>query len=107
MQSQQFTLGGRLVGAGQPCFIIAEAGVNHNGDMELARRLIDAAADAGADAVKFQTFRADALVTPTAAKAAYQIKNTGAAESQHAMLRRLELSIADHWRLRWEYAQSA
>ncbi|MGB6355822.1 MAG: N-acetylneuraminate synthase [Steroidobacteraceae bacterium] len=76
--------------------VIAEAGVNHNGDMSLARRLIDVAADAGADMVKFQTFSADRLVTARAAKADYQLRTAGAAESQHAMLRRLELTRAMH-----------
>jgi N,N'-diacetyllegionaminate synthase len=76
--------------------IIAEAGVNHNGDISLARRLVDIAADAGADLVKFQTFKADRLVTIQAAKADYQIETTGASESQHAMLRRLELSRDMH-----------
>jgi len=76
--------------------IIAEAGVNHNGDLEMARRLIDAAADAGADLVKFQTFSADLLATVYAQKAEYQTRTTGAAETQHAMLRRLELDRAAH-----------
>lgn len=76
--------------------VIAEAGVNHNGDMNLARELIAAAAAAGADLVKFQTFRADNLVTKTASKAAYQLSTTGAVESQHEMVRKLELSRADH-----------
>jgi N,N'-diacetyllegionaminate synthase len=76
--------------------IIAEAGVNHNGDMQLARRLIDVAAEAGADIVKFQTFSADRLVTRSAAKAEYQIETTGASESQYDMLHRLELSPAMH-----------
>lgn len=89
-------LGGRLVGRGQPCFVIAEAGVNHNGDAALAHALIDAAAKAGADAVKFQTFSADRLVTRSAPKADYQRETTGAAESQHEMLRKLELSPALH-----------
>jgi N,N'-diacetyllegionaminate synthase len=76
--------------------IIAEAGVNHNGDMALARRLVHVAAAAGADMVKFQTFTADTLVTETAEMAEYQKENTGVSESQHAMIRRLELSRADH-----------
>jgi N-acetylneuraminate synthase len=79
-----------------PAFIIAEAGVNHNGDMELARRLIDTAAHAGADAVKFQSFRAGALASGSAPKADYQTRTTGASEGQLEMLRKLELSIADH-----------
>jgi N,N'-diacetyllegionaminate synthase len=79
------------VGAGCPCFVIAEAGVNHNGDLDLARKLIDAAVDAKADAVKFQTFRVEELVTTTAPKAEYQIQNTGAGESQLDMVRPLEL----------------
>jgi N,N'-diacetyllegionaminate synthase len=76
--------------------IIAEAGVNHNGDMSLARQLIDAAAEAGADMVKFQTFSADRLVTTHAAKADYQSRASGDDESQHAMLRRLELTADMH-----------
>lgn len=77
-------------------FIIAEAGVNHNGSLEMAFQLIDVAAAAGADAVKFQTFRAEKLVTETTKKAAYQIKNTGSIESQFEMLKKLELSLDDH-----------
>lgn len=84
------------VGEGKPVFIIAEAGVNHNGDAVLAKRLIAAAAEAGADAVKFQTFTAETLVTATAAQADYQKKNTGQEESQYAMLKRLELSQENH-----------
>lgn len=76
--------------------IIAEAGVNHNGDLGLARQLVDVAAEAGADLVKFQTFSADRLVTGAARQAAYQERNTGVVESQHAMLKRLELSRAMH-----------
>lgn len=75
--------------------IIAEAGVNHNGDPALARRLVDLAAEAGADLVKFQTFSADRLVTASAEKAEYQ-KAAGASESQHAMLCRLELTREMH-----------
>lgn len=76
--------------------IIAEAGVNHNGDIALAKQLIDAAADSGADLVKFQTFNANRMVTHTAKKAGYQVQTTDADESQHDMLQRLELSEAVH-----------
>ncbi len=76
--------------------IIAEAGVNHNGDIELAKNLVSAAADAGADLVKFQTFRADRLVTQAAPKAEYQKNLTDSAQSQFAMLRQLELSNQMH-----------
>lgn len=76
--------------------IIAEAGVNHNGDMALARQLIDVAADAGADLVKFQTFQADKLVTRGARKAEYQTRTTDAEESQHDMIRALELTRKMH-----------
>ena len=76
--------------------IIAEAGVNHNGDLVLARQLIDVAAEAGTDMVKFQTFSADRLVTTHARKADYQTQTTDAGESQHAMIRRLELTRDMH-----------
>ncbi|NDO83374.1 N-acetylneuraminate synthase [Citrobacter sp. NCU1] len=79
--------------------IIAEAGVNHNGDESLAHALVDAAWQAGADIVKFQTFRADKLVTRNARQAQYQTANTGKSESQLAMLSRLELSFEAHLRL--------
>jgi len=76
-------------------FIIAEAGVNHNGDLVLAKRLIDAAAYAGVDAVKFQTWQTDLIVTKSAEMAEYQQKNTGIQESQYNMLKKLELSYND------------
>ena len=79
--------------------IIAEAGVNHNGDISLAKQLIDVAAAAGADLVKFQTFNAGRLVTRTAKKANYQKQTTDSAESQHEMLSRLELTEAMHLEL--------
>jgi N,N'-diacetyllegionaminate synthase len=84
-----------VIGIGKPCFIIAEAGVNHNGDMKLAKELVDAAVLAGVDAVKFQTFKSEDLVTESAQMAEYAKKNTGKEESQLAMLRRLELKNED------------
>jgi N,N'-diacetyllegionaminate synthase len=96
MSDKPLEIQGRTVGTSAPCFIIAEAGVNHNGDPSLARRLIDVAAEAGADAVKFQTFRADRLVSLAAPKARYQLRVTSGQESQYEMLRRLELSEQDH-----------
>jgi N-acetylneuraminate synthase/N,N'-diacetyllegionaminate synthase len=94
--ARSIQIGTRRIGSKEPVFIIAEAGVNHNGDLDLARQLVDVAAESGADAVKFQTFRAEELVTPTAAKAKYQIETTGAEESQFDMIKRLELSAEAH-----------
>lgn len=77
-------------------FIIAEAGVNHNGNLELAKKLVDVAADAGVDAVKFQTFKAEKIVCKNAAKADYQKATTDAQQSQFEMLKKLELTETMH-----------
>ena len=92
-------IAGRKVGAGHPCFIVAEAGVNHDGDVEKALLLVDAAAEAGADAFKTQTLNAERMVTRDAPKAEYQLETTEATESQYDMLRRLELTADAHRQL--------
>lgn len=89
-------IAGRKIGSDYPCFIIAEAGVNHNNDIILAKQLVDVAVEAGADAVKFQTFKAENLVSTEAPKARYQLGTTDADESQFEMLRKLELSLEAH-----------
>lgn len=85
-------LGNRIIGKGHPCFLIAEGGVNHNGDLDRALEMVKVAADAGADAIKFQTFRSEALASRFAPKAEYQAHNTGDNRSQLEMLKELELS---------------
>ncbi len=87
------------------CLIIAEAGVNHNGDVELAYRLCDAAKKAGADVVKFQTWKTEALLTANVEQADYQKGNTGTEESQFDMLKKLELSYEDFRKIK-KYCES-
>ncbi|MGH9309071.1 MAG: N-acetylneuraminate synthase family protein, partial [Vicinamibacterales bacterium] len=98
-------LGPFEVGRGRPALVIAEAGVNHNGDPEMARRLIDVAAAAGADVVKFQTFTAERVASAAAPKAAYQRDTTDPRQSQLELLRTLELPAAALRELR-DYAAS-
>jgi len=91
---KKIKIGDRWIGENEPCFIIAEAGVNHNGDVETAKKLIEVAKDVGADAVKFQTFKAENVVTKFAEKAEYQ-KETTIESSQYEMIKSLELSRED------------
>jgi N,N'-diacetyllegionaminate synthase len=93
-----------LIGSKYPCFIIAEAGVNHNGSFVLAKKLIDAAKSAGANAVKFQIFKSEKIVTPNAGQAKYQEENIGKKETQYSMLKKLELSYNDFKKLK-EYCE--
>jgi N-acetylneuraminate synthase len=85
----------KTIGNNKPCFIIAEAGINHNGDIKLAKKLIGSAKDAGADAVKFQTYIAEDVVTEKAQIASYQKDNLGTEKSQLEMLRQYELDYKD------------
>ncbi len=89
-------IGNKTIGDGCPCFIVAEAGVNHNGSLDLAKQLVDAAVTAGTDAVKFQTFKTEDLILDDIEKASYQKGTTSAGESQTEMLKRLEIDKAFH-----------
>jgi len=97
--TRQIQIADRVVGINRPAFIIAEAGVNHNGDLATAKKLILAAKQAGADCVKFQTFKAEQVVTTHAPKASYQLNTTDPRESQLAMLKKLELKADDYQEL--------
>jgi N,N'-diacetyllegionaminate synthase len=93
--SKALTVAGIKIGADEPCFIIAEAGVNHGGDMHVARQLVDVAVEAQANAVKFQAFKTENLILKNIEKANYQKQTTESSESQYNMLKRLEISIAE------------
>ena len=91
-EAREIKIGNKIIGEGKPTFIIAEAGVNHNGRLDLALQLVDVAADAGADAIKFQTFKAEQVVTRSVEMAEYQKKNMDKTESQIKMLKNLEFN---------------
>jgi len=97
---KKIKIGNKIIREGNPCFIIAEAGVNHNGDIKLAKKLVDVAKEAGADAVKFQTFKAENVVTENAAMASYQKRNIKKKETQQEMLKEIELDYKDFIRLK-------
>jgi N-acetylneuraminate synthase/N,N'-diacetyllegionaminate synthase len=92
---KKIRIGDRLLGESEPTFIVAEIGVNHNGSVNRARKLIDAAKSAGADAVKFQAYKTERIVTKYAEKAKYQKETTDPKKSQYDMLKKLELKDAD------------
>src|SRR3989338_6625301 len=100
----EIKIGKKIIGDNYPVFIIAEAGVNHNGDVKLAKKLVDAAVASGSDAVKFQTFNTDVLIRQNAPKAGYQDINIGKEKSQYQMLKELELKEQDITELK-EYAE--
>lgn len=93
---KEFRIEENIISQQGPCFIIAEAGVNHNGSLEMALDLVRKAKAIGADSVKFQTFKAESVITKTAPKAEYQLKVTDPMESQYQMLKNLELSYDDY-----------
>ncbi len=99
---QTFTIGNKRVGENAPCLIIAEAGSNYNGSLEIAKKLVDAAVEAHADVVKFQTFKADLIVTKTTPKAEYQRQGDGDSQSYYDLLKWLEIPDED-WRKLKQY----
>ncbi|WP_421808362.1 N-acetylneuraminate synthase [Flagellimonas sp.] len=95
-QIKDITIHDKRIGTQSPCFIIAEAGVNHNGNLNTALELVRKAKEIGADCVKFQTFKAESVITKNAPKAEYQLKVTNPEESQFQMLKNLELGFEDY-----------
>jgi len=87
----EIIIGDSIIDKGKPCFIIAEAGVNHNGDVGMAKELVQAAKESGADCIKFQTFKAERITRHNAPKAKYQLKTTDPSESQIDMLKKMEM----------------
>jgi N,N'-diacetyllegionaminate synthase len=100
MAENEIKLKGRTIGPGHPSYFIAEAGINHNGNLDMAMELVDVAADAGVDAVKFQTFNPDTVITKNAGKARYQKSDSEDTETFHGMLSRLALNYEDFRLLR-------
>jgi len=97
---EKIKIGNKLIDERKPCFIIAEAGVNHNGRLDLAEKLVDVARKAGADAIKFQTFKSGGVVSEKAEIADYQKKNMGKKEAQLKILKKLELDYKDFTKLK-------
>jgi len=97
--NKQIYIGNKKISENSKVFIIAEAGVNHNGDINIAKKLIDVAAAAGVDAVKFQTFKTENLILKNVQKAPYQKETTGVSESQFEMLKKLEITKEQNWEL--------
>lgn len=97
--NKKIKVSNRIISDEDPVFIIAEAGVNHNGNLDLAFQLIDIATEAGADAVKFQAFKTENLILQNVSKAPYQQKTTEAKESQYEMLKKLEITLEQNIRL--------
>lgn len=93
---KSFKIEKALINAEHPCFIIAEAGVNHNGNLEMALELVRKAKEIGVDCIKFQTFKAESVITKKAPKAKYQLEVTDPGESQFEMLKKLELTYEDY-----------
>ena len=96
MDNKHIKIADKIIGPGEPVFIIAEAGVNHNGDIELAKKLIEKAKESGADAVKFQTFKTENIIIRDAPKSTYHIETTGDKESWFALLKTQELDRSAH-----------
>lgn len=104
MMQKEIRIGDKIIGKSSPVFIIAEAGVNHNGSINIAQRLVKEAAGCGVDCIKFQTFKAEQVATGNAPKARYQLKTTDMSESQLEMLKKIELKREDHVRVK-KYAE--